>query len=99
MHASCAGAEINGRRSTLHPTHSILPYMCCAGPGSRGTSRIECFLVKQKTKKTKKHTRDEDRKIKDLVLLCILSSLHQNSVHLVVYVSSPSLHFVSAFAL
>ena len=51
MHASCADAETNGRRSRLHPTHSILPYMCCAGPGSHGISRIECFLVLKKEKK------------------------------------------------
>ena len=50
MHASCAGAEINGRRSRLHPTHSILPYMCYAGPGSRGISRRECFLVNKERK-------------------------------------------------
>ena len=51
VHASCADSETNVRRSRLHPTHSILPYMCCAGPGSRGTSRIECFLKKRKEKK------------------------------------------------
>ena len=51
VHASCADAETNGRRSRLHPIHSICPYMCCAGPGSRGICRIECFLVEKRQKR------------------------------------------------
>ena len=44
-HLQSFNVAIHNQRSKLHPIHSMFPYMGCAGPGSRGISRIECFLV------------------------------------------------------